>query len=202
MYKEDELYKPDFEKSSGWIFQANGRRLYPAIGAWGKEYCARHPGCYYRDARAIEAERAAREVGLLLRRSSDFAAVTVPQDVTRMLEELNRNGERAEEYTLPENNTNRARVIGTHETEQPEWYTEKRAEKNREWNYTRMIRAIGYDTHYFNCNELIRSGIYECKHFDCKCPCHNNNTARAVCLWLTKRGDAHNDCKCACHLSA
>lgn len=200
MYKENELYKPDFEKSSGWIFQPNGRRLYPAIGAWGKEYCARHPGCYYRDTRAIEAERAAREVELLLHRADDFAAVEAPQDVIRMLDELNRAGVRADEYTLPEGNVNRARQI---ENEQPEWYGRKRAEQKREWEYTRMIRAIGYDTHYFNCNELIRSGVYECKHFSCKCPCHQRaNDARAKCLWLTQRGEAHDGCGCACHLSA
>ena len=205
MYKENELYKPDFDKSSGWIFSPNGRRLYPAIGAWAKEYCAIHPGCYYRDGRAIAAEVAARDVELLLRRADDFSVIEVPQDVTRMLEELQRDERGPDEYTLPEDNANRARVIVPNQ--QPEWYGIKRAERRREWDYTRIINATGQN-HYFNCRELIQKGVYECKHVDCKCPCHSRlSDPRGECWTRSHYGKTHNDaryqnhdgCPCSCH---
>lgn len=178
-----------------WLYR-NGRvtplRL---VEDAAKEYCRNNAGYTLKTCREVDADRAVRNMELLFRQARDFNVVDVPQDVDRMLAELHDGGA----YTGAEPPPQTAARL---EPTQPEWYGIKRAEKNREWNYTRMSLAVGYDTHYFKCNELIRSGVYECKHFDCKCPCHHNNTARAACLWLSKRGDPHTDCACACHLTA
>lgn len=182
-----------------WIYY-NGRSTpLRLVEDAAKDYCRAHHGYTYKRCVEVHAERAARDVEMILRHAEDFNVVDDPQDVIRMLDEL--RAATTDEYTAAENNTNRARYIGG-VAQQPEWYGQKRAEQKREWEYTRILRAAGYN-HYFNCRELIQQGVYECKHFNCKCVCHQRaNDARAKCLWRSQRGEPHDDCACACHLTA